>query len=102
MRKYFHEHNNELKAKRNKEYHDKFRKELVNQQKDRKRNAVYASGIGCETTENINRCAKKMYEYSGERKHKYAQIVCVLWKGSEDRDSGDTSGVNESSTKCYH
>ena len=61
--KYIREHNYDNMAKRNRAYHDRFRKELAKADKDRKKGAEYKSKAGCE----------------GTKKNLYSHVVGLWW-----------------------
>ena len=86
VRKFYSEHENENKVKRNKAFHDRFRAELVSQTRDKKRNAVYSTHTGCETIDATNRCAHKGYGCGGKQGHKLSVSRLCLYskmKGAE-------------------
>jgi hypothetical protein len=86
VRKFYREHDNEYKAKRNKTFHDRFRAELISQTKDKKRNKVYSTHTGCESTDNSNRCAHKGHGCGGKQRHKSSVSRLCLYakmKGAE-------------------
>jgi hypothetical protein len=81
VRKYYREHSNDYKAKRNKAFHDRFRNEIKAQQEDKKRNAIYLSRSGCESHGNNNLCGNKGYGCGGEKGHKsVASRYCLYHK----------------------
>ena len=61
VKKYIREHNYDNMAKRNRAYHDQFRKELVKADKDRKREGGYKSKSGYDGT-NIRTIVLTCYQ----------------------------------------
>ena len=89
VKKFFYEHDHKNMAKRNKVYHDKFRNELVKQQTDAKRGAVYSSKSGCDATINTNTkniCAHLEHGCGGMSKHKTAVSKWCLYSKMKGMD----------------
>ena len=74
VQKYIGAHNFGNMAKRNRVYHDRFRKELGKAEKDRKRGASYKSKSGCDVAAQTNNCTHMISGCGGSNDHKTARL----------------------------
>ena len=79
VKKYIREHDFNNMAKRNRSYHDRFRKELVKAQNDRKRGAEYKSKSGCDVVSQNNACNHTRLGCGGNSGHNTSRSKWCLY-----------------------